>query len=95
MWLCMVAYACDSMGMCVEFRKEILLKGKECKTWEKNSIFLKRGKTVILVENQNFSRSWMIKHTSPLESSSEILLPSRISSNSKKVRISCFSRHRV
>ena len=27
----------------------------------KNSIFLKNGKTVILVENRKFSRSWMKK----------------------------------
>ena len=39
---------------------------------EKNSIFLKKGKTVILVENQKFSRSWMMKRTSPLNSSREI-----------------------
>ena len=36
--------------MCVEFRDEILLRGEECKTRE-NSIFLKKGKTVISVEN--------------------------------------------
>ena len=35
---CVVAYACDSMCMCVEFRDEILLRGEECKTQE-NSIF--------------------------------------------------------
>ena len=28
-------FACDSMCMCVEFRDEILLRGKECKTQEK------------------------------------------------------------
>ena len=33
--LCRVAYACDLMCMCVEFRDEILLRGEECKTGEK------------------------------------------------------------
>ena len=39
---------------------------------EKNSIFLKNGKTVILVENQKFSRSWMTKRIALLNSSREI-----------------------
>ena len=39
---------------------------------EKNFNFLKKGKIVILVKIQNFSRSWMTKWTSPLESSREI-----------------------
>ena len=39
---------------------------------EKNSIFLKKGKTVISVGNWKFSRSWMKKRTSPLNSSFEI-----------------------
>ena len=65
-----------------------------CKTQE-NSNFLKNGKIVISVKTQNFSRSWMTKRTSPLESSCEILLPRRISSNSKTVGISRFSMHRV
>ena len=38
----------------------------------KNSIFLKKGKTVILVESHKFSRSRMMKWTSPLNSSLEI-----------------------
>ena len=38
----------------------------------KNSIFLKNGKTIISVENRNFSRSRMTKRTSPLNSSCEI-----------------------
>ena len=45
-----ILYACNLMCMCVEFRDEILLRGEECKT-RKNSIFLKKGKTVILVVN--------------------------------------------
>ena len=40
---------------------------------EKNSIFLKKGKTVISVENWNFSRSRMTKRTTPLNLSREIL----------------------
>ena len=58
--------------MCVNFRDEILLRGEECKTREKNSIFLKKGKTVISVENRKFSRSRMTKRISPLNSSHEI-----------------------
>ena len=38
----------------------------------KNSIFLKKGKTVISVENRKFSRSQMMKRTAPLNSSCEI-----------------------
>ena len=34
--------------------------------------FLKKGKMVISVKIRNFSRSWMTKRTSPLESSREI-----------------------
>ena len=59
------------MLVSVNFGDEILLRGEECKTQE-NSIFLKKGKTVISVENRKFSRSWMMKWTSPLNSSSEI-----------------------
>ena len=33
--------------MCVNFGDEILLRGGECETREKNLIFLKKGKTVI------------------------------------------------
>ena len=39
---------------------------------DKIPIFLKKGKIVISVKNQNFSRSWMMKWISPLESSREI-----------------------
>ena len=42
-----------------------------CKTQE-NANFLKNGKMVISVKIENFSRSWMTKQTSPLESSREI-----------------------
>ena len=78
--------------MCVEFRDEILLRGGECETPE-NPDFLRKDKMVISVKIQNFSRSRMTKRTSPLESSHEILLPRRISLNSKTVIISRFSRH--
>ena len=54
-----------------KFRDDILLKMGECKTRE-NSNFLKKGKTVISVKIRKFSRSWMMKRTSPLESSREI-----------------------
>ena len=42
--------ACELMWMCMEFLDEILLQGEECKTRE-NSIFLDKGKMVILIEN--------------------------------------------
>ena len=42
-----VAYACDCMYMCVNFRDEILVRGEECKTRENSIFFLKRGKTEI------------------------------------------------
>ena len=58
--------------MCVNFGDEILLRGGECETLEKNSFFLKKGKTVISVENRKFSKSWMTKRTAPLNSSREI-----------------------
>ena len=55
---------------CTEFRDEILLRRGECKTRE-NSNLLKKGKMVISVKIQKFSRSRMTR-TSPLESSREI-----------------------
>ena len=63
--------------MWVNFGDEILLRGGGG-GWggnvkpEKNSIFLKKGKTVISVENRKFSRSRMTKMTAPLNSSHEI-----------------------
>ena len=57
--------------MCVNFEDEILLRGGECKTRE-NSIFLKKGKTVISVENRKFSKSRMAKLIASLNSSREI-----------------------
>ena len=57
--------------MCVNFGDEILLRGENVKP-EKNSIFLKNGKTVISVENRKFSRSQMTKWIAPLNSSREI-----------------------
>ena len=53
------------------FGTKFLLRRGECKTRE-NSNFLKNGKIVILIKPQNFSRSRMTKHISPLESSREI-----------------------
>ena len=57
--------------MCVNFGDEIQLRGENVKP-EKISIFLKNGKTVILVENRKFSRSRMMKRIAPLNSSREI-----------------------
>ena len=50
---------------------------------------------VISIKIQNFSKSQMMKQTSPLESSREIEIPCRISSNSEIVGISRLFRHRV
>ena len=36
-----IAYACDLMSMCVEFRDEILLRGEECKIRKKFNFFEK------------------------------------------------------
>ena len=49
-----------------------------------------KGKIVISVKIRNFSRSRMTKRISPLESSQEIKLPCRISSNSEKDEICTF-----
>ena len=57
--------------MCVNFEDEILLRGENVKP-EKNSIFMKNGKTIISIENQKFSKSRMMKWTASLNSSSEI-----------------------
>ena len=53
------------------FGTKFFLRRGECKTRE-NSNFLKNGKNVISVKIRNFSRSWMMKRISPLESTSEI-----------------------
>ena len=90
---CRVTYACGWMCMCMEFRDKILLRGGECESSE-NPDFLMKDKMVISIKIRNFSRSRMTKRTSPLESSREISLPRRISSNSGIVRISRFLRHR-
>ena len=76
------------------FGTNLFLRRGECKTRE-NSNFLKKGKIVISVKIQNFSRSRMTKRTSPLKSSHEIELPHRISLDSEVVGISHFSRRGV
>ena len=53
------------------FGTKLFLRRGECKTRE-NSNFLKKGKIVISVKIQNFSKSRMTKRTSPLKSSREI-----------------------
>ena len=55
-----------------EFWGRNSVKGEECKTREKCSIFLKKGKMVILGENRKFSRSRTMKRTSSFISSREI-----------------------
>ena len=44
---------------------------RNCETPRKSN-FSKKGKIIILVKIRNFSRSWMMKRISPLESSREI-----------------------
>ena len=61
-----VGYVCSW-----NFGTKFFLRRGECKTRE-NSNFLKKGKIVILVKIQNFSRSRMMKWTSLLELSHEI-----------------------
>ena len=53
------------------FGTKFFLRRGECKTRE-NFNFLKKGKIVILIKIRNFSKSWMTKQTSLLESSREI-----------------------
>ena len=65
-----VAYACECV-IVQNFGTNFFLKRGECKTRE-NFNFQKKGKTVISVKTQNFSRSWMTKQTSILESSCKI-----------------------
>ena len=62
---------CLCVLVCVNFGDEILLRGKNVKLG-KNSIFRKKGKTIILVGNQTFSRSRMMKQASQLNSTHEI-----------------------
>ena len=50
----------------------IILREEECKTREKKFNSLRKGKKVISVKIRNFSKSRMMKRTSPLESSHEI-----------------------
>ena len=59
------AYVCEFRG------RNSVKRGENVKP-EKNSIFLKKGKTVILVENWKFFRSRITKRTTPLNSSCEI-----------------------
>ena len=53
------------------FGTKFLLRRGECKTQE-NSNFLKKGKMVISIKIKKFSRSWMTRQTSLLESSHKI-----------------------
>ena len=55
------------------FGTKFFLRRGECETPE-NSNFLKKGKIVISIKIQNFSRSQMTKLISPLESSHKIEL---------------------
>ena len=68
------------------FGTKFFLRRVECDTSE-NSNFLKNGKIVISVKIQKNFRSRMTKRISPLETSREIYLTRRISSNSETVGI--------
>ena len=72
-----VVYTCDlNVYVCLNFSDEILLRGVECNTRENLNFFEKgqNGKLPLLYKLQNwkFSKSWMMKRTSPLDSSREI-----------------------
>ena len=54
-----------------ELKFYLLDEGYMCEIPRKSN-FLKKGKMVILVKIRNFSRSWMTKRISSLESSREI-----------------------
>ena len=64
------------VNVCVNFRDKIVLKGGRCKTWENLNFSEKwqNGKLPLMYKLQNwkFSRSRMMKQTSPLDSSREI-----------------------
>ena len=95
-----VAYACDlNVYVSVNFGDEILLMREECKTqvnlnfsekWENRKLPLQYR-----LQNWNFFRYQITKWTSSLDSSHEIYLPKRISSNSETYGFSRFSEHRV
>ena len=71
-WSCVTLHMYMVGCVCAwNFGTKFFLRRGECKTRE-NSNFLKKSKIVISVKIQNFSRSWMTKQTSPLESSREI-----------------------
>ena len=63
-WVCFIV-------IIQNFEAKFFLRRGECKTREKSN-FLKKGKMVISVKIRNFSRSWMTKRTSTLESFREI-----------------------
>ena len=60
----------------ISFEESILLEDVSLIIYivkpRKNSIFLKKGKTVISIENRKFSRYRMMKQTLPLNSYREI-----------------------
>ena len=73
MCFCIVvdSYNAFDMEMEVNLYTDAFFPGLYVKP-EKSSIFLKKGKTVISVENRKFSRSRITKRTAPLNSSREI-----------------------
>ena len=60
----------------MNFEDEILLRGEECKTWANLNFSEKwqNGKLPLVykLQNRNFSRSQIMKQTSPLDLSREI-----------------------
>ena len=77
------------MLVCVNLRDKILLRGEECKTREKFN-FSEKWKNQKNCQNgsrkpEKFSRSRMMKHTSPLDFSRKILLPRKVLSNFETV----------
>ena len=66
-----VAMSVEELRSFSQILVDISLELSHCET-PKNSNFLKKGKIVISVKIQNFSRSRMMKRISSLESSREI-----------------------
>ena len=62
----------DAKGQVKRYKARLVAKGYSHVKPGKNSIFLKKDKTVIYVGNHKFSRSRMTKQTSPLNLSREI-----------------------
>ena len=87
-------YDLNVLNSTITITQMCIHQGEECKTRE-NLNFSKKwqnGKLSLMykLQNWNFSRSRMMKRTSPLDSSREIYLPRRISLNYEIIGFSRF-----